>query len=103
MKWLSKLPFFFLIVITLLIPFKTRLIGPAVILWVVSSLIFGDYKQYKNRFMQNKAYYLPLILFYVWHVVGMLWSENTAFGLKDLEYKMSFVIMPLVFSVNTLL
>jgi hypothetical protein len=36
------------------------------------------------------------ILFFVYHLVGMFWSENTAFGWMDVGMKMSFFVVPLI-------
>ena len=41
---------------------------------------------------------LVLVLFYAWHVVGLLWSSNLEFGLFDLEIKLTFLLLPIVFT-----
>ncbi|MBK8338671.1 MAG: O-antigen ligase family protein [Flavobacteriales bacterium] len=38
-----------------------------------------------------------MALFYAWHVVGMLWSKNQAFGRFDLEIKAVLLLFPVVF------
>jgi O-antigen ligase len=39
---------------------------------------------------------LWMALFYLFHVLGMAWSTNTAFGLFDLEVKMAFLLFPVL-------
>ena len=39
-----------------------------------------------------------LLLFYLWHALGMIWSSNLDYGFKDLETKLSFIVFPLIFS-----
>lgn len=39
---------------------------------------------------------LPMILFYLLHVVGLAYSTNLDFGLFDLEIKLSFLLLPFV-------
>ena len=37
-----------------------------------------------------------MAFFYLWHVAGMLWTTNTAFGLFDLEVKAVLLVFPLL-------
>jgi O-antigen ligase len=37
-------------------------------------------------------------LFWLVHLIGMLWSENQAFGWKDIETKLSFLLLPILFA-----
>lgn len=39
-----------------------------------------------------------MILFYVYHFVGMLWSTNSAFGWADIGMKASFLLIPVLFA-----
>lgn len=41
--------------------------------------------------------YALLFAFYGLHLLGLAWSSNIDFGLKDLEYKLSFLIFPMLF------
>ena len=36
-----------------------------------------------------------MAMFYLWHVTGMLWSEDVDFGLLDLGIKLSMLVVPL--------
>jgi O-antigen ligase len=39
----------------------------------------------------------PLLLYFVWLLVGQLWTDNLDAGWKEIEYSLSFLIFPLIF------
>ena len=50
-----------------------------------------------SRFWHNKAAVL-LVAFYLMHVVGLLWTSDFQYALKDLRVKLPILVMPLVLS-----
>lgn len=38
------------------------------------------------------------IIYYLWHAVGIIWSENTSYAYMDMGIKLSFIAFPLIFS-----
>ena len=56
-----------------------------------------DFKSKFSRFFQNKAAVL-LVAFYLMHVVGLLWTSDFEYALKDLRVKLPILVMPLVLS-----
>ncbi len=46
--------------------------------------------------LRDKGLLLLPVAFYLLHVLGMAWSTDTAFGLFDLEVKLSLLLLPLV-------
>ena len=46
--------------------------------------------------LRDKGLLLLPVAFYLLHVIGMAWSTDTAFGLFDLEVKLSLLLIPLV-------
>lgn len=46
--------------------------------------------------LRDKGLLLLPVVYYLLHVVGMAWSTDTAFGLFDLEVKLSLLLLPLV-------
>ena len=68
-----------------------------VILLALNWLSLGKKVFHFENLRNNKPLVL-LLLFYLWHIVGLLWSSNLDFGLFDLEVKLTFLILPLVFS-----
>ena len=50
-----------------------------------------------SRFWQNKAAVL-LVAFYLMHVVGLLWTTDFQYAMKDLRVKLPILVMPFVLS-----
>lgn len=46
--------------------------------------------------LRDKGLLLLPVLYYLLHVLGMAWSTDIAFGLFDLEVKLSLLLLPLV-------
>ena len=57
----------------------------------------SDFKHKLSRFWHNKAAVL-LVAFYLMHVVGLLWTSDFQYALKDLRVKLPILIMPFVLS-----
>lgn len=55
-----------------------------------------------NKHLKVKFYslFLVLVLFYLAYVIGVIFSQDFALGLKYLEYKLFFLLIPLAFSVQ---
>ena len=80
-----------------------------VIVWVVDALTPDrhcgldpqsprrGFKAKLSRFWHNKAAVL-LVAFYLMHVVGLLWTTDFEYALKDLRVKLPILVMPLVLS-----
>ena len=56
-----------------------------------------DFKSKFSRFWQNKAAVL-LVAFYLMHVVGLLWTSDFEYAMKDLRVKLPILVMPLALS-----
>ena len=72
------------------------------LVWLVDSFTppfkgVGGIKTKLSRFWQNKAAVL-LVAFYFMHVVGLLWTSDFDYALKDLRVKLPILVMPLVLS-----
>lgn len=72
------------------------------IVWFVDAFIplkggQGGFKTKFSRFFQNKAAVL-LVAFYLMHVVGLLWTSDFQYALKDLRVKLPILVMPFVLS-----
>ena len=79
------------------------------IVWLVDALIPDrhcgldpqspgrGFKAKLSRFWKNKAAVL-LVAFYLMHVVGLLWTSDFDYALKDLRVKLPILVMPLVLS-----
>ena len=55
------------------------------------------FKQKFSRFIHNTPAVL-LVAFYLMHVVGLLWTSDFEYALKDLRVKLPILVMPIVLS-----
>ena len=68
-----------------------------VLVWLVDGIVTRDFKQKLSRFWHNKAAVL-LGAFYLMHVVGLLWTSDFEYAMKDLRVKLPILVMPFVLS-----
>ena len=68
-----------------------------VIVWVVDGICTKSFKEKLSRFWYNKAAVL-LVAFYLMHVVGLLWTSDFDYALRDLRVKLPILVMPFVLS-----
>ena len=68
-----------------------------VLVWLVDGIVARDFKQKLSRFWHNKAAVL-LVAFYLMHVVGLLWTSDFEYAMKDLRVKLPILVMPFVLS-----
>lgn len=80
-----------------LLPLSKKIVVFVIILWLILWLIEGGFK---NKFKSLLSNYALLLLpaFYLLHVAGVLYSENTDSALFDLEVKLSILIFPILIS-----
>lgn len=69
---------------------------PILILLSVLSIIYFILRPKKDSW-KILLPFLPLIGFYVYHILGVFYSSNPQGGFFDLEIKLSFVIFPMLF------
>ena len=68
-----------------------------VIVWIVDGIIGKDFKEKWSRFIHNKAAVL-LVLFYLMHVVGLIYTTDFQYALKDLRVKLPILVLPFFLS-----
>lgn len=68
-----------------------------VIVWVADCICTKSFKDKFSRFWHNKAAVF-LVAFYLMHVVGLLWTTDFQYAMKDLRVKLPILVMPLVLS-----
>ena len=81
-----------------------------VLVWLVDALVPArhcgldpqspqgrGFKSKLSRFWHNKAAVL-LVAFYLMHVVGLLWTSDFEYAIKDLRVKLPILVMPFVLS-----
>ena len=84
-----------LMLIAFVLPLNKKVIPLLIILFVISWIFSGNLKERTKRITRPK-FLLLFISFYLLHVIGMLYTANTGFGMFDLEIKLSFLLFPLV-------
>lgn len=101
----QKIPFqkIYLVLLTVfcfLFPLAPRLTAPILILYVFFWIIENISNSQFYLFKTEKFRYWLLIpcIFYLLHVVGMIYSKNKSFGLLDLQIKLPIFLFPLYFS-----
>ena len=65
--------------------------------WIIDGICTKSFKDKLSRFWHNKAAVL-LVAFYLMHVVGLLWTSDFEYAMKDLRVKLPILVMPLVLS-----
>ncbi len=81
------------------LPLLPKIVPVFIILITANALL---QKSVGKRFRQMKAtgFMYAMTGFYGLHVIGMLYSDNLAFGLFDLEIKLSLLLFPLIFALS---
>ena len=73
------------------------ILGLLLLNWIIE----GQFRtKFRNLFSQkggNKLLFTLMIVFYIMHVVALLYTDNMKDGLFELEKKLSFIIYPLLF------
>ncbi len=84
----------------LTIPVFNRLMPLLLILLVIATVILPAKKEeITDRLKPNKPLFW-IIAFYIYHLIGMSYSENLAFGWNDLGIKLSFLVVPLIIAFS---
>ena len=53
-------------------------------------------KPFFKRLLNFRQQEFWFVLFFLVHILGMFWSENTVFGISDISMKLSFFILPTI-------
>lgn len=93
----QKLVFLVLIIMIIGVPSSRILMSISQISFGVLWLANGNYKDKWKQFINNKAA-LVLSSFFILHVLGVLYSTDLDYALKDLRTKVPILIIPFMFS-----
>jgi O-antigen ligase len=66
--------------------------------FLVANWILQGKKAFHFSSLKSNLPLISLIIFFVWHLLGMIWSSNQSFGWFDIQIKLPFLLLPLVFS-----
>ena len=89
---------FLLGVCSFLLCFSPKLVPLGLILVFLAG-IFGLVKKHATIVFPNKLM-LAFMLLYLAYLIGFLFTNNAPVGLKYLEYKLSFIPMPVIFLIR---
>jgi O-antigen ligase len=96
--WVSisaNLHFVLTVMATLLLIVDVKLCSIAIALLFINWLSGQGYKHLVQRYKEAKEGFL-LPLFFLLHVIGLLYSSNLHYGFSDIERKLSLLVLPLV-------
>lgn len=66
-----------------------------VVNWLVEGRFFEKWEKAKaNRALQ------AILLLFILHVIGLIWSEDLAYGMKDLKIKLPLLALPLIIATS---
>lgn len=68
-------------------------------IWLIDAILNKDFKEKCRRFGCNKAA-VVLVAFYLLHVVGMVYTTDLQYAMKDLRVKLPLLLLPILFSTT---
>ncbi|UTW62643.1 O-antigen ligase family protein [bacterium SCSIO 12741] len=96
-NWQSR-HYYLTVLFVFLMPVYQKAVPIVIVLLLLNTLSLGKGAFRIPTFRANWSS-LALIGFYLWHVLGMLWSSNSDFGWFDLQIKLSFLLLPWIYGV----
>lgn len=96
----TKAHFYLSLLIAFFLPLA-RLVPIFIILLFVNWLVEADFKTKFKAILSSKLALL-FCLFYLLHVIGLLYTENIKTGTFDLQVKLSLFIFPLIYASKPL-
>jgi hypothetical protein len=55
----------------------------------------AEFKKYYCHLKKNK-FFIAILLFFVFHLAGMFWSDNMDYGFNDVRRKLSMLAVPII-------
>lgn len=97
MQTLKKTPLFLIALILICIPISKQATSLSVFLLVINWFFIIERKSFLNKVRSLFKDY-PLVLLYMAYIIGMIFTTNTKSGWFDLEIKLSFILLPIIFA-----
>lgn len=91
---------FLVLLLAFLLPISKKPVPITIILLAVFTIILLIKKKSFNKFKLTTIH-IGLIALYMLYAIGLIYSENIKAGLFDIEIKMSFLALPLIFAALT--
>jgi len=67
----------------------------SIMLGLLNLIVEGDFRQYFQNLKNNK-FFIAVLLFYLLHIIALLWSDNMEYGLNDIRRKTSLIVVPII-------
>lgn len=83
-----------LVLLAMGMPFNKILMSLGSMLGIFNLILERDFKEYWNNIKTNKAL-LWLSLFFVIHLLGLLWTDDYSYAFHDLQIKLPLLAVPL--------
>ena len=89
-----KANYYALLLLIFVIPLDRRLIAPLTFIFLITSLFNACYK------IKEKRSILFFTIIYIAYCIGLLYSNNINYGIKDLTGKLALLIIPICFYIS---
>lgn len=87
-------------IILCLFPWNERVSSIGILLLALHTLMNTSLKENIKQFHWNRMG-LWAVLFFVWHAVAMAWTQDADAALQSIEVKLSLLILPLLFGLES--
>ena len=67
----------------------------SILIGLLNLIADGRYKEYYKNLRQNK-FFLGILLFFILHIIALLWSDNLEYGFNDVRRKLSLIAVPII-------
>lgn len=94
-SFISNAYYYLALALVFMIPVLPHVLPLLMVLWTLTWLLEGDFSGKLQRLKEYKLSWLFISL-YLLYLAGLIYSSNIAYGLKDVETKLSLIIAPLV-------
>lgn len=86
---------YFISLLAFVLPLNKNIVPLIIVMIIILWIVEGHWHQ-KWSALKNIPFFVAISL-YVWHLIGMFYTNNLKIGAFDLEQKLSLVIFPILF------
>jgi len=80
-------------------PFTTYHLSYGIIIAIIATFFQKDYKQ-KFRRLFKKRGFLMFAVFYLYHIIGLLYTKDLYWGFNNLKIKLSLLLIPYIVFIS---